>query len=584
METARSPTVPGRAIVQLLMARTCVVRLLGAFQVEVDGRPVPAQAWRHRRGADLMKLLALAPQHRLHRDQVMEHLWPELGADPAAANLRKAVHYARRALGGMDAIATDADMLELWPDGDLQIDAEEFELESSRALADEGGYELALRLFAGDLLPGDRYAAWTEPHRTRLQQRYLQLLRATRRWEEVLAVDRADEAACRALMRAHLEKGNRHDAIREFQRLREVLRVDLGVAPEASTVALFEQAFATQGAEPASASETAQALLAHGLMQWNERDLVAAQQSAEHARALSIEHRLDRELGEASALLGMVAMARGRWPDVFRQDFTQAIALPSEQASFVFEAHLCLAEATLAGGDSRATGKLARSLLDRAIEVHSAQGEALMCQFIGEAEFFAGHLDASHDWLTRAAGLYVQDSGSGLAFTLLRMAEVEAAGEGRSRPPPRLAEARRIAEQSPLGSHLKVRALEVMMKTAGDSKRRAAILAEAEAHMARPKEICRPCSIGLAVAASIACSQAGELARARFWLGHAERLAGMWSGGPWQAAVWEARAALRTAEGDGEQAHALLREAADLFAQSGRPLDEARCRAPIAAG
>jgi DNA-binding SARP family transcriptional activator len=560
------------------------VRLLGGFQVEVDGRPVPAQAWRHRRGADLIKLLALAPKHKLHRDQVMEHLWPELGADPGAANLRKAVHFARRALGGMDAIATEADMLELWPYGELQIDAEEFERESSRALADEGGYELALRLFAGELLPEDRYAEWTEPHRTRLKQRNLQLLRATGRWDEVLAVDRADETACRALMRAHLEKGNRHDAIREFQRLREVLRVDLGVGPEASTVALFEQAVATPGAEPASASERAQTVLAHGLMQWNERDLVAAQQSAEHARALSIEHRLDRELGEASALLGMVAMARGGWADVFRQDFTQAIELPTEQASFVFEAHLCLAEATLAGGDSRATGKLARSLLDRAIEVHSRQGEALMCQFIGEAEFFAGHLDASLDWLTRAAGLYVQDSGSGLAFTLLRMAEVAAAGEGGARPVSRLAEARRIAEQSPLGSHLKVRALEVMVKTADDSKRREVILAEAEAQMARPKEICRPCSIGLAVAASIGCSQAGELARARFWLGHADRLAGMWSGGPWQAAVWEARAALRTAEGDREQANALLREAADLFAQSGRPLDEARCRAPIAAG
>jgi hypothetical protein len=110
------------------------------------------------------------------------------------------------------------------------------------------------------------------------------------------------------------------------------------------------------------------------------------------------------------------------------------------------------------------------------------------------------------------------------------------------------------------------------------------MLGEAEALMARPKEVCRPCSIGLAVAASIASSKAGGLARSRYWLGHAERLAGLWSGGPWQAAVWEARAALRTAEGDREQAHALLREAGDLFAQSGRPLDEARCRAAIAAG
>jgi hypothetical protein len=53
----------------------------------------------------------------------------------------------------------------------------------------------------------------------------------------------------------------------------------------------------------------------------------------------------------------------------------------------------------------------------------------------------------------------------------------------------------------------------------------------------------------------------------------------MWQGGPWQAAVWEARGALRIAEGDHNQGAALLNEAADLFADSGRPLDAARCRA-----
>jgi hypothetical protein len=57
----------------------------------------------------------------------------------------------------------------------------------------------------------------------------------------------------------------------------------------------------------------------------------------------------------------------------------------------------------------------------------------------------------------------------------------------------------------------------------------------------------------------------------------------MWQGGPWQAAVWEARAALRLAAGDRGQAAALLREAANLFAECGRPLDEARCVAATAA-
>jgi hypothetical protein len=38
----------------------------------VDGRPVPACAWRHRRAAGLVKVLALASGHREHREQVIE--------------------------------------------------------------------------------------------------------------------------------------------------------------------------------------------------------------------------------------------------------------------------------------------------------------------------------------------------------------------------------------------------------------------------------------------------------------------------------------------------------------------------------
>src|SRR4051794_41724460 len=79
--------------------RQLEVRLLGRFEVLVDSRPVPADAWAQRRAADLVKLLALAPGHRMPRDEVLEMLWPRLGADAAASNLHKAASYARRALG-----------------------------------------------------------------------------------------------------------------------------------------------------------------------------------------------------------------------------------------------------------------------------------------------------------------------------------------------------------------------------------------------------------------------------------------------------------------------------------------------------
>jgi hypothetical protein len=59
----------------------------------------------------------------------------------------------------------------------------------------------------------------------------------------------------------------------------------------------------------------------------------------------------------------------------------------------------------------------------------------------------------------------------------------------------------------------------------------------------------------------------------------AERSAALWKGSAWQAAIAEARAHLHRAEGDGETARRRLREAAELFAAAGQPLDVDRCLA-----
>jgi DNA-binding SARP family transcriptional activator len=80
------------------------VMLLGGFEVTADGEPVPAAAWTHGRARDLVKLLALAPDHRLSRDRVLEELWPQLGVEAAMANLHKAAHHGRRALGEADGV------------------------------------------------------------------------------------------------------------------------------------------------------------------------------------------------------------------------------------------------------------------------------------------------------------------------------------------------------------------------------------------------------------------------------------------------------------------------------------------------
>ena len=55
------------------------IGLLGGFSVTVGDRKVDESAWRLRKAASLIKLLALAPGHRLHRERAMDLLWPESG-------------------------------------------------------------------------------------------------------------------------------------------------------------------------------------------------------------------------------------------------------------------------------------------------------------------------------------------------------------------------------------------------------------------------------------------------------------------------------------------------------------------------
>ncbi len=80
---------------------TIEITLLGTFEVRRGGRAVPASAWRRRHAAALVKLLALSPGRRLHREQVIDALWPDLGVHEAAPKLHKAAYFARKAAGSV---------------------------------------------------------------------------------------------------------------------------------------------------------------------------------------------------------------------------------------------------------------------------------------------------------------------------------------------------------------------------------------------------------------------------------------------------------------------------------------------------
>jgi DNA-binding SARP family transcriptional activator len=561
------------------MAR-CAISLFGGFELTVDGRDIPASAWRHRRAADLVKLLSLADGHRLHREQAMDALWPDLAPEAAGANLRKAVHFARRALESDGAIVTDSSMVSLWPEGDISVDVEEFEDAARAALrsSDEAACELAADLCRGELLPEDRYALWADEPRERLRLLRVKVLKAGRLWDRVLDVDPTDEEAHRALMELALDADDRREAIRQFERLRGRLRVDLGMGPDQASIALYERALAMDGDEPPSAAEQVSALVARGLVSLHNGDIEEAERQATEARALASDAELGHEIGEASALLGLVANMGGRWKDLFRSEFIQSVRTDPGMAAPVFDAHLCLAEFCLCGpAGHEDVASYAGELLKAAEEAGSTQGRALATLILGEADLFSDRLDAAEEKLTEAAELYESAGGvAGRALATQRLAEVALARGQRWKAERLLSRSQRLGETSPFEPHLLVRTLAGRIEAASDDAATLeAVRIGDEDLTGRP--VCRPCSMGYRVAASIALARAGALTEARQRLDETERLAGMWQGGPWLAAVWEARAVLRRAEGNDDQAAALFREAAAMYAEVGRSRDAERC-------
>jgi predicted ATPase/DNA-binding SARP family transcriptional activator len=227
---------------------TLRIRLLGGFSVEVDGALVDERAWRLRKARALVKVAALAPGRRVHRDVVAELLWPDRDAAAAANNLHQALHAARRALADHGALALVDDVLALRPDA--WVDVEAFE-----AAAAAGDLDGALALYPGELLPEDRFEDWTEGRRTALRELQLDLCvraaeRAAARGDPaggIAVLSRAvsevprHEPVRRALMRALAGAGRRQDALAQFEQLRGALRAHNEADPDPETRALYRE-------------------------------------------------------------------------------------------------------------------------------------------------------------------------------------------------------------------------------------------------------------------------------------------------------------------------------------------------------
>jgi DNA-binding SARP family transcriptional activator len=234
--------------------------MLGRFEVRIGEQIVIDGGWGRRKALALLKLLALQKDRSIHRECVLEMLWPELTPLAAGNNLRKKLHYLRGRLDGHAAanslVDREGEMLVLSPD--VTIDVDEFELAAAKACSqrdDPALYHQALDLYRTDLLPEDAYVPWTESRREELRSLHIRLLWEVTRLHEdrgeadaaircltkLAEIEPLDEEAHRSLMRQHTEIGRRDLALRQYDRCREALKAELGVPPAEATVDLHHE-------------------------------------------------------------------------------------------------------------------------------------------------------------------------------------------------------------------------------------------------------------------------------------------------------------------------------------------------------
>lgn len=244
------------------------VRALGPLQILRDGEPLAGGAWQSSRPRELLLYLLSHPKGRT-REQIGLAFWPDATAAQVKNNFHVALHHLRKALGGAEWIVFESDRYRVNTDLGVAFDAETFGSEVRATLtalrhdpsaAVRDRLERALALYRGDFLEADVVGDWALDVRDRLRRVWVDGMlalaarlerdgehradahrEAADAYQRVAAREPLHEDAYRGLMRCLAQVGERHAAMRAYDRLATLLRTDFEAEPEPATTELNQR-------------------------------------------------------------------------------------------------------------------------------------------------------------------------------------------------------------------------------------------------------------------------------------------------------------------------------------------------------
>jgi DNA-binding SARP family transcriptional activator len=250
------------------------LRCLGGLGVLLGDHELSDPALRRPRERTLLAVLICA-RGPVHREELIELLWPGLPPSAALTALHSSVYRLRKALRPCEsqvAIEGDGETYRLALARPSCCDAFELISRARGAIArhDRQELESLAALGEGPFLPEWPYAEWARGLRTDVEETYREILEAIAheqtgagdtsgaisRYRRLLALEPEREGWHRELMRLYAATGERALALRQYQTLAERLRTELGVEPCLETRELHRSLLVGTSASIAAATST----------------------------------------------------------------------------------------------------------------------------------------------------------------------------------------------------------------------------------------------------------------------------------------------------------------------------------------
>jgi SARP family transcriptional regulator, regulator of embCAB operon len=259
---ARSPCCHLGRTLATLAAVGAWIQLCGRVVVVLDGRRVEERL-PGRQGRLLFTYLAVNRRRPATRDELIDALWPGEAPAGAETSLSALLSKLRSAFGAERLTGRSSLSLELGDDAWVDLEAASDALHRAEsAVAREawaeawGPARVAQHIAKRRFLPGED-APWIEEMRRDLEETYLRSLElaasaslgiggseldtAERTARALVKEAPYRESGHRLLMQALAVRGNSAEAVQVYERLRQLLRDELGVSPSAPTQALHRE-------------------------------------------------------------------------------------------------------------------------------------------------------------------------------------------------------------------------------------------------------------------------------------------------------------------------------------------------------